>query len=304
MLSETGPIIFYDHKFDGASLPEGDDVSEATRLRAAAVGVYELTLRQQPHYEFSGAFLFNDEKAQRQQKQFEVSEDITKDERSLTIQSAADVIDLDSLEFIPLDWRGDPLEFTPLETSKSQRKISYRKDAPVESVKLKLSGINVFEVETINATLWTTTENYSPEKLSTFIRRSEDIRLDQLDNSAGGARTVEDHFHTFFRLLLEKTPNRSFDFECGYRSKLGDGVPDALVPVMFQQSLTLPAASELFSLLQSELRRWYQSVSPADGVFNFGVKVYGAAGPVPVIYFTSLVLPVTSIAGWPDAGAN
>jgi len=309
MLTEAGPIIIYGQKFDGIALPEGPDVSEEARLRAAAVGTYELVFRQQPQYEFSGAFLFNDEKpgTQRdeQQKQFEVSEDIAEVERTLTIRSCAEGINLNSVEVIPLDWREDPLEFTVLEVGESKRTISYAKDVPVESLKFKLSGINVFEVETINTALWTGAGNYSPEKLSTFIRRSEDIRLDRLDNSEGGARRIEEHLLTFFRVLLEKAPDRTFDFECGYRSKLGDGVPDALVPVMFQQSLSLPSASELFSQLLPALSGWYQSVSPAEGVFNFGVKVYGAAPsePVPVIYLTSLVLPISAISGWDDAVA-
>ena len=43
MPSEAGAIIFYDQSFGGFDLPEGgDDVSEAIRLRAAPVGVYEL----------------------------------------------------------------------------------------------------------------------------------------------------------------------------------------------------------------------------------------------------------------------
>ena len=304
MLSESGPIIFYSQKFDGIDLRVGPDISEEALLRAAAVGLHELVLRQQPQYEFSGAFLFNDEKPEtqrdEQQKQFEVSEDVAQADRTLSIQSPAEGLDLNSVELIPLDWREHPLEVTVLEAGKSKRTISYPKDLPVESLRLKLTGVNVFEVETVNTAFRTTAGNYSPGKLTTFIRRSEDMRLDRLDNSGGASRTVEEQLHTFFRILLEKAPNRSFDFECGYRSRLGDGVPDALVPVMFRESLTLPTASELFSQVQPELNRWYRSVSPSDGVFNFGVKIYGSAPSesVPVIYLTSLVLPISSIAGW------
>jgi hypothetical protein len=79
-----------------------------------------------------------------------------------------------------------------------------------------------------------------------------------------------------------------------------DGGPNAVVPVMFQESLSLPTASELFSQLLPVLSQWYKAVSPAAGVFDFGVKIYGAASPgsVPVLYLTSLVLPISSIAGW------
>jgi len=304
MLSEAGPIIFYGQKFDGIALPEGADISEETRLHAVPIGEYEVSFRQQPQYEFSGAFLFNDEKTETQrdepQKQFEVSEDVAETERTLTIQSSAEGVDLNSLELIPLDWRGDPLEFALLEDSETRRTLSYPKDLPVESLKLKLSGVNVFEVETITAALRTGDRNYSPETLPTFIRRSEDIRLDRLDNSGGGARTIEEYLLTFFRLLLDKASDRTFDFECGYRYPLEDGGPNALIPVMFQESLNLPTASELFSALFTHLRQWHQTVSPADGVFNFGVKVYGtsATEPKPVLHLTSLVLPIPSIAGW------
>jgi len=310
MLSEAGSIIFYGQKFGGTALPEVGDVSEETRLRAAAIGVYELWFRQQLQYDFNGALLFNGEKPDpqryEQQKQFEVSEDIAEAERTLVIQSTADGFNLDSVEIIPLNWRENPLQFTPLEASGSQRKISYRKDPPVESLKLKFSGINVFDVEIINAALWTHGRNYSPGKLTAFIRRSEDIRIDRLDNSPGVARRIEEHLLTFFRLLLEKAPTRTFDFECSYRYQVLDGGPNVLVPVMFLESLSLPTASEMFSNLLPQLSNWYQNSSPPRGVFDFGVKVYGGASreSVPVMHLTGIVLPIESIEGWSDARGN
>src|ERR1051325_9838129 len=309
MPAETGPIIFYSQKFDGIALPQGPDIGEAARLRAAAIGSYELLFRQQPQYEFSGAFLFNDETPEDQrvepQRQFEVSETIAEVERSLIIQNVTDGGNLNSVELVPLDWRENPLAFTLSEDSEFRRTLRYPKDVPVESLKLKLSGVNVFDVETINSVIRTGGRSYSPATLTTSIRRLEDIRLDRLDNSGNGTRKIEDHLLTFFRLLLEKDSKRNFDFECGYRYSLADGGPNALVPVMFRKSLNLPAASELFPELLAQLRDWYRSVSPAEGVFNFGVKIYGgsAGKPRPVLHFTSLVLPISSIAGWSDAGA-
>lgn len=48
MPSDTGTVIFYDQNFYGVALPEGgDDVSEETRGRAVAIGVYELWFRRQ-----------------------------------------------------------------------------------------------------------------------------------------------------------------------------------------------------------------------------------------------------------------
>lgn len=266
--------------------------------------------RQPPHYEFGGAFLFNDEKPDperyEQQKQFDVSEDIAEVERRLTIQSTGNSSNLNSLEIIPLDWRENPLEFKVLEVSESQRTISYRRDAPVESLKLKLSGINVFEVEIINAVLRVTGRDYSLGKLSALIKRSEDISIDRLDNSQGSVRRIEEHLMTFLRLLLEKVPNRTFDFECNYRHQVVDGGPDVLVPVLYQQSLTLPAASELFPNLLPQLSNWHENSSPPEGVFDFGVRVYGAGlrESVPVLHLTAIVLPIESIAGWNDTRVN
>lgn len=303
MLFETGPIIFYDQTFAGSLLPEGEDVSEETRLRAAVIGVYEVSFRQQPHYEFSGAFLDANTPSGEQQKQFEVSEDITDAERILTLQRTADVIKFDSLEIIPLDWRENPLEFALVDANEKQRRISYRKDPPPESLKLRLSGVNVFDTEIINAVLWARGRDYSPGKLATFIRRSEDIRIDRLENPRGAPRTIEEHLVTLFRLLLEKAPERTFDFECSYRYYAVAGGAHALMPVLFQRSLTLPAAEELFSALLPALKNWYQNVSPLKGVFDFGVKLYGAGAreSVPILHLTGLVLPTESITGWSEA---
>jgi len=244
MLFETGRIIFYDQTFAGAPLPEGEAVTEETRLRAAVIGAYTVSFRQQPHYEFSAALLDANSPSGERQKQFEVSEDITDVERILMLQSTADNIKLDSLEIIPLDWREQPLEFALLEASEKQRRISYRKEPPPESLKLRLAGINVFDTEIINAVLWADGRDYSPGKVATFIRRGEDIRVDWLENPSGHPRRLEEHLTTLLRLLLEKAPDRTFDFECSYRYYAVAGGAHALMPVLFQRSLTLPATGE------------------------------------------------------------
>jgi hypothetical protein len=311
MPSDTGTIIFYDQNFNGTVLPEGGaGVSEAVRVRVLPMGVYELCFRQQPRYELDGALLFNaenpDAQGSEQQKQFEIVEDTAGIERTLMIQRTSDAINLESVEVIPLDWRDNSLEFTPLAVSVSQRTIRYRKDPPVESLKLRVSGVNVFDVESINVTLWANGRTYSPGQVAAFIRRSEDIRIDRLDNSEGGARKIEDHLLTFFRLLLAKAPDRTFDLECSYRYQIVDGGPHALLPVLVPQTLTLATASELFSSLQPALNNWYQVASPPAGVFDFGVKVYGAGSrqSLPIVHLTGIILPIESIAGWSDAPAN
>ena len=222
------------------------------------------------------------------------------------IQTTADVIKLDSVEIIPLDWRQNPVEFMQLVDSESERTISYQKDPPPESLKFRVSGLNVFEVEMITAALWVNGRNYLPGKQPAFIRRSEDIRIDRLDNSGGGPRKIEEHLLTFFRILLEKAPDRTFDFECSYRYQPVPGGPHALLPVLFHESMSLPTAGEFFSNLLAGLSSWYHNSLPPEGVFDFGVKVYGARArqSVPVMQMTGIVLPIESIAGWPDTGPN
>ncbi len=139
-----------------------------------------------------------------------------------------------------------------------------------------------------------------------MIKSSEDIRIDRLDNSRGDARRIEEHLLTFFRMLLEKAPDRTFDFECGYRYQVVSGGPHVLVPVFSRRSLSLPTASELFTNLLPELRDWFQNVSPPEGFFDFGVRVYGAGSrqSVPVLDLMGIVLPIESIAGWNDPAPN
>lgn len=307
MTSDSGTIIFYNQNFGGTALPEGgNSVSEAARVRAVPVGVYELSFRQQPQYELQGALLFNAENPDAKQKQFEIEEDITELERTLTIRRTSDVINLESVEIIPLDWRENPLEFTQLAVSESLRTIRYRKDPPVESLKLRVSDMNVFEVENINATLWANGRNYFPGQLAALIKRSEDIRIDRLDKLLGGARKIEDHLLAFFRLLLEKAPGRTFDFECSYRYQIVSGGPHALLPVLTPQTLRLASASELFSALLPALNNWYQNASPPQGVFDFGVKIYGSGSQqsLPILHLTGIILPIESIAGWSNTPVN
>lgn len=305
MPSDSGTIIFYEQSFGGIAFLEArDNVSEETRVRVLPIGVYDLCFLQQPRYQLEGALLFNaenpDTKRNDQQKQFEIAEDIAGIERTLMIQTTGDAINLESVEVIPRDWRDNPIEFTQLAVSESERTIRYRKDPPVESLKLRFSGINVFDVESINGTLWANGRSYSQAELAAFIRRSEDIRIDRLDQAQGGGRKIEDHLMTFFRLLLEKAPDRIFALECSYRHQIAEGGPYALLPVLSPQRLNLATASELFSTLQPALQNWYQSFSPPKGVFDFGVKVYGTGSrpAVPVLHLSGNILPIESIAGW------
>jgi hypothetical protein len=303
MPSESGPIIFYDQRFSGTDLPEVENnASEETRVRASPYGIYELHFRQQPQYALTGAFLFNEESELARNEsghQFEIVEDIAGIERTMMIRSVGDRIDINSVEIIPLDWKGTPLESTPLEVSERQRTIRYAKDPPHESLKLKVSSLNVLEVETIDTPLWVDGRGFSPERVAAFISRSEEIWLDRLNNPGGEKRNIEEHLSAFLKLVLDNDSERRFDFECAYRMRLSEGLYTSL-PVMPPQSLTLKTANELFSALLPFLNNWYESTSPAKGVFAFGVKIYGTASreAVPVLHFTTLCLRIESIDGW------
>ena len=137
MSSEAGPLRWYGYNFEGIAIPEsGDGVSEEARLCLAPTGVYEIFLRQQPWYEFSGALLFNGTHPQltgdEGQWQFQAVEDIAEIERTLMIQRANGVLPFESLEIIPLDWDDRPLDVTWLEVDARRSTIRYRKDAPPE----------------------------------------------------------------------------------------------------------------------------------------------------------------------------
>ena len=178
MSPDTGRIIFYDQNFGGTALPEAiDNVSEESRVRALPIGIYELCFRQQPRYELDGALLFNLENLDSQRdvppRQFQIVEDAAGIERILKIQRTSDAINLESVEVIPLDWRENPIEFTELGVSEIQRTISYRQDPLVECLKLKFSDLNVFDVESINATLLPMAENTLQHnwQLSSYARK-------------------------------------------------------------------------------------------------------------------------------------
>jgi hypothetical protein len=310
MSSESGRIIFYDQRFSGTDLPEvGNNASEETRVRASPYGIYELHFRQQPQYDLSGAFLFNEEGSDTNRDesghQFEIVEDIAGIERTMMIRSVGNRININSVEIVPLDWKGVPLEFTPLEVSDRQRTIRYAKDPPHESLKLKVSGLNVLEVETVDTPLSVDGRSFSPERVATFISRPEEIWIDRLNNPGAGKRRIEEHLSAFVKLALDNYPERRFDFSCAYRMRLSEGLYTSL-PVMPPQSLTLKDSNQLFSSLLPFLNNWHESTSPGKGVFAFGVKIYGTASraAVPVLNFTTLCLPIESIEGWKEKNVS
>ena len=148
--------------------------------------------------------------------------------------------------------------------------------------------------------MWVNDRKSSPGDLATFLRRSEDIRIDRVDNPGGRARKIEAHLLTSLRILLEKAPDRIFDFECSYRYYVVSGGPHAFVPVFFRRSLSLATASEMFPSLLPHLRSWHQATLRPEGDFDFAVKVYWASPreSLPVLHLTGLVLPIDSIEGW------
>ena len=297
MPSESGPLRWYGQRFEGVAIPDG--VSEEARLRFAPIGVYEMFFRQQPRYEFSGAFLFNGARpqspGQEGQRQFEATEDTSGVERTLTIQRTGGDIPFESLEFIPLDLEERPIDFTRLEAGARRCTIRYSKDAPPESLKIRLPGINVFDVETVAACLWASGEQYSPEPLAAVISRDDGIRVDRISNPTGKTRKLEEHLLALFDALPDKAAERACRIQCDYQYQLSADGSTADVPVVLAD--VSPLASASFSELAEKLLDWYQEMAPRSGAFVIKLRVFGinTLAP-PALHLTQMLLPSESIA--------
>lgn len=304
MSSELGPIRLYGQSFEGEPIPESvGDVSEEARLRSTPIGLYEFSFRQQPRYEFSSAVFFNgDEPAparQDDQKQFEAIEEITEGERTLLIQSAEGAISIESLEIVPLDWRENPLDYTQLEDGESRRTIRYSENPPPESLRVRIFGLNVFDVESVTACVWANGRQdvRFPEPQIAFIERSGVIRVDRLDNPAGEVRGLEDHLQKLLGILFDITAGRAFEFDCRYQYQPVVGGPQASIPVMGSIQLNSNSYGENLSILATGINSWYRDSAPPAGAFAFGVKVYSvrASRPFPVLHLSQLLLPPEAI---------
>lgn len=298
MSVETGQPRFYGQSFEGVAVPErGGEVGEEARLHLAPVGVYEVHLRQQPKYEFGGELLCNGATPQLSgdegERQFEVSEDVAGIERTLMIQVNGDEAPFESLEVTPLDWDERPIQFTRMGEDARHSTIRYRKNAPPESLKIRFSGISVFEVESIIGCLWVRGRSYTLDPLPAVITRGDEIRVDLLRNPNGGARRLEEHLRALFGALAEDAPGRACTVRWDYQYLPSPGGLPVIIPVLMKTSLSLSGDDALFSEIPAPLIDWYQTSAPAKGVFNFGVEVYGTRSPepAPVLRHTQLLLP-------------
>lgn len=309
MSSESSPVVLIRQSFKGAAIPErGDGVSEEARLRAAPVGAYEYVLHQYPQYEFRSAVFYNGttpDPVGFDTQQFKVIEVIEETERTLTIESMSDDISVESVEIIPLDSKQRPLDFTRLETSASRRTIRYREDPPPHALKIRISGINVGAVESVNACLWSDAMQgvQCSEPQTTFIKRQEPIRIDLLDNPRGEAWRLDEHLLKVFGIVFGKaitttTAGRDFQLECSYRYQIMDGTPEVSVPALGRYYVDSANVGENLSRVATMLRQWHRDASLVKGSFVFGVEVYGTKVPerVPVLCLNQLLLPSESIA--------
>jgi hypothetical protein len=303
MWSNSGLLKLYGQNFDGT--PTGESAGgagEEARLRATPVGAYEFFFRQQPRYEFSGAVFYNDTNPQGrvEQKQFEAAEEIDGSERTLTIQTTGSGVSLESMEIIPLDWKQNPLDVTQVELGESRRSIRYGENPPPEALKVRISGLNVFEVESLTACLWAqgSVGIRFHEAQAAFIRRSDAIRIDALDNPQREARGLAGHLEALLGILFKMGNGRACELDCRYQYQLTADGPEVSVPLVPAVVFDSVNNSERYTALLAQLNGWYRDASPKKGTFAFGVKLYsvGTPRPVPVLHLSQLLLPPESIA--------
>ena len=309
MPPSSSPVVLLRQSFKGAAIPERrDGVSEEARLSAAPVGAYEYVLHQYPQYEFRSAVFYNGaapDPVGIDTQQFKVIEVIEETERTLMIESMSDDISVEPVEIIPLDSKQRPLDFTRLETSASRRTIRYREDPPPHALKIRISGLNVVAVESVNACLWSDAMEgvQCSEPQATFIKRQEPIRIDLLDNPRGEARTLDEHLLKVLGIVLGKatttaTAGRDFQLECSFRYQIMDGAPEVSVPALGRCYVDSANVGENLSRVATMLSQWHRDASLGKGNFVLGVEVYGIKVPerVPVLHLNQLLLPSESIA--------
>lgn len=305
MWSKSGLLKLYGQNFEATPIGESaGGVGEEARLRATPVGVYEFFFRQQPRYEFGGAVFYNDPNpdGRVEQKQFEATEEIDGTERTLTIQQTGGGVSFESMEIVPLDWRQNPLDVTQLEPVESRRTIRYGENPPPEALRVRISGLNVFEVESLTACLWAqgSAAIRFHEPQAAFINRSDDIRIDALDNPQRKARGLAGHLEALLGILFKMGNGRACELDCRYQYQLTADGPELSVPLVPWAVFGSVNNSERYAALLAQLKQWHRDASPKKGTFAFGVKVYSVKTPrpVPVLHLSQLLLPPEAIADW------
>lgn len=154
MPSQSPPLALISQSFEATAMPErGEGVHEAMRLHAALFGAYEYVLMQKPHYQFRSAVVCNPETPvfYEGQGQFKVEESVNGSERTLMLERISDEVSLECVEVIPMGINRNPLDYSTLEASAKRRMVRYWQDDSSHELKIRLSGLNIFEVESVNA---------------------------------------------------------------------------------------------------------------------------------------------------------
>jgi hypothetical protein len=303
--SQSSYAVLLCQSFEKEAIPERrEDISEEARLRAALSGVYEYKLHQEPRYEFSSAVLYNQDQfldtlVPRGHDVFKVVEDVEGAERTLTImESMRNAASVGPIEILPLDGRQQPLDFRTLEVSASRPTIGYGHDSPPQALQIRISGLNVVDVESATACVWA--GGMPGVQFSTpvfpLLQRSEPIRVDLLANPRAEARGLEEHLQAVFGIVFGKSSGRDFKLECCYRYQIMGSGPDVSLPVLQD---AIPSNSENLSLtMSSALKKWHQDVAPKKGTFVFQLAVFAANShqTLPVLNLSELLLPCESIA--------
>jgi hypothetical protein len=302
------PVVWYGQSFEGEPLPEAvDGVSEEARFRAAPFGAYVYLFRQQSRYAFSSAVYYNGDAPDvvqfDEQVQFEASEDIEGSERALVVRSTRHGLSIESVKVIPMADPQQPLDFKVFGDGAGERTLRYGENPPPECMQVRVTGLDILNIESALACVRAegrAVQQFS-EPLAAYIERAEVIRVDRLRNSGGEARGLEEQIRALFAVTFDNVSARTVEVECGYQYRLGEGSLETSVPITLlpKFNLTDPAVhNEIPAELASGLKRWYRDMSPEEGAFVFGLRVYGVRSPqpAPVLYLRQLLLPFRSIA--------
>ena len=290
--------------FDKQAIPDRrEDISEEARLRAALCGVYAFMLHQEPRYEFNSAVLYNQERfpdtlVPHGHEVFTAVEDVEGPERALTIvESKRNSASVGPIEIIPLDERHQPLDFRSLEVGTSRRTIGYGHDSPPQALQIRISGLNVVDVESVTACVWADgmprVQFVTP--VVPLLQSHEPIRVDLLANPQKEARGLEEHLQAVFGIVSGKPSGRVFKLGCYYRYQIMDNGLESSLPVLQTGPINSDSLSRTIS---SALKKWHQQVAPTKGTFVFQLAAFAAHGhqASPVLNLSELLLPWDSIA--------
>jgi hypothetical protein len=258
--------------------------------------------RQQGPYAFSSAVFYDEDSPDLEKfderAQFEAWEDVQGIERTLVARSTGRGLNMETVEVVPMADQQNALDFREFGISADERTIRYGKNPPPECMQVRVGGLDVLKMESARACVRASGQSAQQfaVPVSTYLRRTELIRVDKLRNQQGDARTMEDHLRTLFAVVADSFSARHLGVECGYQYRLGVDGPEASLSIALIR-LFDPAADGNITELVSFIKQWYRAVLPADGAFSFGLTLYGARTPQssPALSLSRLLLPTEAI---------